>query len=84
MPSDDVVIKVVDAAIAADHMTLMAAELGLGTCWICGFDRATLAGKLGLADNLEPVAVLHLGYPARDGEGGEKKRKPLDEVLRFI
>lgn len=77
----------VDAAIATDHMTLMAAELGLGTCWICGFDREALAANLGLSGKLEPIAVLHLGYPAGDGADGggvEKKRKPLDEVLRFI
>jgi len=74
----------IDAAIAVDHMTLMAAELGLGSCWICGFDRATLAANLGLTDNLEPVAVLHLGYPLQDVRDAEKRRKPLDEVLRFI
>lgn len=75
----------VDAAIATDHMTLMAAELGLGTCWICGFDREALARSLGLADTLEPIAVLHLGHASRpDGAGEGKKRKPLGEVLRFI
>ncbi|NMA65822.1 MAG: nitroreductase, partial [Clostridiaceae bacterium] len=28
----------VDVAIAVDHMTLAAAEQGLGTCWVCAFD----------------------------------------------
>ena len=27
-----------DVAIALDHVTLAATELGLGTCWICKFD----------------------------------------------
>ena len=28
----------IDVAIAIDHLTLAAAEIGLGTCWICNFD----------------------------------------------
>ena len=28
----------IDAAIAIDHMTLMASDLGLGTCWVCHFN----------------------------------------------
>ncbi len=33
----------VDGALALDHMTLAAAELGLGTCWIGAFDPAAPA-----------------------------------------
>ena len=28
----------VDVAIAVDHMTLAATDLGLGTCWFHAFD----------------------------------------------
>ena len=29
----------IDLAIAADHMTLAATDRGLGTCWVCNFDK---------------------------------------------
>ncbi len=32
----------IDVAIALDHMTLAAVELGLGTCWIGAFDEKWL------------------------------------------
>ena len=28
----------IDISITTDHMTLAAAELELGTCWVCNFD----------------------------------------------
>ncbi len=29
----------IDVAIAVDHLTLAAASLGLGTCWVCALTR---------------------------------------------
>ncbi len=53
----------IDIAIAVDHMTLAAAEIGLGTCWICNFDAKKISELLKLPDNLEPIVLLPLGYP---------------------
>jgi nitroreductase len=53
----------VDCAIAITHMMLAATSLGLGTCWVGSFD-GELAKKLyHLPNNIEPVALLPLGYP---------------------
>lgn len=68
----------IDIAIAADHMTLMAADLGLGTCWVCNFDVDKCTDVLGLPPGVEPAVLLPLGYP--DIDRPEKKRKPLVEV----
>lgn len=68
----------IDIAIAVDHMTLMATELGLGTCWVCNFDVKNCSKILGLPDHIEPVVLLPLGYP--DIETPIKKRKPLQEI----
>jgi len=76
---DGVNYAFVDGAIAADHMTLCAAELGLGTCWVGAFDSALLREALHLPEGIEPVAMLPLGRPAE--EGREKTRKPLDAVF---
>jgi nitroreductase len=70
----------VDAAIAADHMTLAAADLGLGTCWIGAFDPELVRSAMGLPDGVEPIALLPVGYP--DDTGRPKQRKELSELVR--
>lgn len=52
--------------IAIDHLVLMATSLGLGTCWVGGFDAAAINRLFGLADNLLPLVVIPVGYPAGD------------------
>lgn len=76
----------IDIAIAADHMTLQAADLGLATCWICNFDAEKCAETLRLSDNLEPVVILSMGYPA-DKPAPERHaelRKNLSEISSFV
>lgn len=70
----------VDAAIAVDHMTLRAAELGLGTCWICHFNPDRVREVLQLPSHIEPIALLPIGYP-QDNKAPEKKRKAFSDVV---
>jgi len=72
----------VDAAIAIDHMTLQATELGLGTCWICNFYIEKCREFFKLPDHIEPIAILSLGYPT-DQKPAQKKRKPLDKIVHW-
>jgi len=67
--------------IAIEHLVLMATALGLGTCWVGGFsDAAELNRLFGLTDNLVPVAVIPVGYPA--GElPPQRLRFALKEIL---
>ena len=71
----------IDLAIAIDHITLKATELGLGTCWVCNFDVNSCSELLNLPQNIEPVALIPLGYP--NSKSPVKKRKPLDEIVHF-
>jgi nitroreductase len=71
----------VDAAIAFDHLTLAAADLGLGTCWIAAFNPAAAREVLGLPDGVELVALTPLGFPA--DAPGSKARRPLEELVRY-
>ncbi len=75
----------VDIAIAVDHMTLAAADLGLGTCWIGAFDQAKCRNALQLPDHLEPIAMLPLGYPAKteSSDRHSTRRKSLDEIVEW-
>ena len=75
----------IDAAIAIDHMTLAAVELGLGTCWICAFNSMECHKILGLPSHIEVIALLPLGYPGQeaDTERHQTQRKPLDELVSW-
>ncbi|MDD5676216.1 MAG: nitroreductase family protein [Chitinivibrionales bacterium] len=68
-----------DAAIAMDHLTLAATEIGLGTCWIAAFNPIEARNILKLPDNIEPVVMTPLGYPA--DSNGPKDRKKLEEIV---
>lgn len=72
----------IDVAIAAEHMVLAAAELGLGSCWVCNFDVAKCASILQLPDDLEPIVMIPIGYAA--DEAKPKKRKATDEVVEYV
>ena len=71
----------IDAAIAAEHICLAAAEQGLGSCWICNFDPALCREALQLPAALRPVALIPIGYAA--DAPTTKKRKPLDEIVEW-
>jgi len=69
----------IDGSILMDHITLCAADFGLGTCWICAFDAAKVKAVLKLPEGIEPLALTPLGYPADAGR--PKTRKALAEIL---
>ena len=71
----------VDAAIAMDHLTLAAAEIGLGTCWVGAFDVGAAREVLGLPTGVEPVAFTPLGHPA--DQARPKRRRELGELVYF-
>lgn len=73
----------IDVAIAVDHLTLAATDLGLATCWICKFDVMKCVRALDLPDDLEPMVLLSVGYPADEADINrhEQLRKPLDEIV---
>ncbi len=72
----------VDLGIAIEHLALAAADLGLGTCWVCAFDAKRCHQILELPDNLEVIALLPLGYPEEETIP-EKKRKNLAEIVTW-
>lgn len=71
----------VDTTIAMDHLILAAADLGLGTCWIAAFDAAAARKILDLPDNVEPVVLTPLGYPADNWK--PKQRKSLANLVKY-
>lgn len=73
----------VDAAIATEHLCLAAAEIGLGTCWVCRFDPQAVASALDIRQPLYPVAIVPLGYPAPEVPKA-KLRKDLQDITAYV
>ncbi len=74
----------IDIAIAVEHICLSATSAGLGTCWVCNFDATKLKTDLSLPENLEPIAIIPLGYPEGDGDVRPKKRKTTEEIVQWL
>jgi len=68
----------IDVAIAVDHMTLEATDLGLGTCWIGAFYEQQVKDMLDIPQKARVVALLPLGYPAQSPP--PTRRKELEEI----
>ena len=71
-----------DVGESIAYFTLQAAELGLSTCIIGAFDRDIAHKVLGTADHIQiilAVGYAEEGYPIR-----EKKRKSIEENVKFI
>lgn len=77
--NDGVPYGSIDAAIAIDHMTLAATELGLGTCWIGAFKNAEAMAALKLPHYFKLAALLPIGYPNQSMP--VKKRKKLEDIV---
>lgn len=73
-----------DAAIAVDHMALMAASLDISSCIIGAIKLDPLVCALQLPDNEHPQLILALGKADASAEDKVKlhdKRKSLEELV---
>ncbi|MBR5228929.1 MAG: nitroreductase family protein [Firmicutes bacterium] len=77
---------VMDVSILASHMMLQAAELGLGTTWVCWVDTDEVGKVLGIPENLKVRLIMPLGYPADDCQPApmHADRKPMDEFVTVL
>jgi len=73
----------IDVAIAIDHMTLQAAELDLGTCWIGAFFEEKVKEILNIPQHIKVVEMLALGYPSEPLNEEPKDRKGLQEIVKM-
>jgi len=71
----------IDLSIALGYMSLEAASLGLGTCWIGAFYQDQVKEILGVPEGVRIVNLLTLGYPKELGV--RRGRKPLSEIVCY-
>jgi len=74
-------MAVQSVAAAIQNMLLVAHAVGLGACWFCAplFCPETVKGVLRLPENVEPQALIALGYP--DERPNPPPRFPVEEVV---
>lgn len=70
-----------DGAIAAEHLLLAAADLGLGACWMQVYGREGAEDLVRqvcqLPQTLTPLCIVSIGYPAEE-------KKPINpEKLQY-
>ena len=74
-----------DASIVATHMMLMAAFLGVDSCWLNFFDPDKAAEILNLPDNEKVVLIMDLGYAAEGTSPlpNHEKTKAIGEFVSY-
>jgi nitroreductase len=66
-PWDDVTY-LADCAIAAQNVMLAAYEMGIGSCVALSYAKVAIKEILSLPDDVEPLLIVTLGYPAEAPE----------------
>jgi len=74
-------LTAVDVAIALDHLSLVAAEQGLGTCWIAALDEHELKAILSIPDEMRVLFVMPVGYT--DSWPEARPRKRLEQIVCY-
>lgn len=68
-----------DATIAAAYAQLAVVAAGMASTWVGHFDPIALRETLAINDDLEPVALLCIGYPDELPE--PTPRRHMDEIV---
>lgn len=76
----------IDASIVATHMMLEAWELGVGSTWIMHFIPEAVKEEFNLPENVVPVCILVMGYPAQDAVpiALHHKKKDINDMVTFL
>lgn len=70
-----------DLGIATAHLTLAAAEQGLGTCIVGWFNEKKLRSVLDIPSSKRPILVITMGYSTQTLR--EKKRKKMEDIVQY-
>jgi len=71
----------IDLAIALDHLTLVAAAEGLGTCWIAALDEREIKKILSIPEDKRVLVVMPIGYT--DSWPEPRPRKTLEKIICY-
>jgi nitroreductase len=71
----------IDVSIALDHITLIATELGLATCWIGSFETDTVRKIAAIPQDVTIVQLMAIGYPA--DQGSQPEKLPAEKIVSY-
>jgi len=74
-------IALLDTAASIENILLASTALGLGCCWVSGFDKQKLSVILKLPRLIVPIAILPLGYP--EDIPASPHKFSLKEIIHF-
>ncbi len=74
-----------DASIVTTHMMLQATDLGIGSTWVMHFNPTSIREAFNIPENIIPVALLVMGYPAQDAAplSGHTDFRPENEIVIY-
>ena len=75
----------VDAVIVATYLMLAAQNEGVSTCWVMHFDPIAMREAFHIPGNVEPIALLVMGYPSEDAKPFEMhfQSRPIGETVFY-
>lgn len=73
----------IDLGLATAHICLAATDLGLSSCIMGWLNESKLKKLLSINQTKRIRLVVGIGY-SRTDEIREKKRKPIEEIVRYI
>lgn len=72
----------IDMGIAMEHLVLSAAAEGLGTCWICAFEKAKLNKVMQVEEPWSVEAITPLGFGI--AEPRQLQYKTIDQLFKVV
>lgn len=64
-----------DTALAGQNLMLLAAAMGLGTCWVGAFDEEAVSMAISAPPGRLPVAIIPVGHPRRIPEAPPRRSR---------
>lgn len=82
LPRNELVrVCAVSLALAVAQMSLLAVEMGLGSCWVGMFDEAAVKARFSIPPHMSVICMLVVGEPAdAPASSGSRPRKTLAEI----
>ncbi len=74
----------IDLGLAVSQLVCEAQQLGLASCILGWFDESAAKQLLGIDDSKRLRMIVSVGYAAADDKLREKKRKPLEQIMKVI
>lgn len=73
----------IDTGIAAEHLCLQAAELGLGTCMLGWYNETKVKELLQIPEERSVSLLIALGYAPAGYRLRDKTRKPIEKIVGY-